>query len=100
MPGDELINKRYFNASVFGLPYAQPCIQATCDNTLFIPKLCEGHLWACGTCHGVHEFHIEYASGPGGRVRYGVVRLMRGVHQRASGEPTIKEMLDVPTELG
>ena len=98
MPGDELINKRYFDPAIFGRSHAQRCLSPACENILLIPKLVEGHLWQCTGCQGVHEFHVEYVSGPGGRLRYGVARLMRGLHQRASGEPTIEEMLDVPLE--
>lgn len=98
MPGDELINKRYFAASCFGREYAQACISADCPNVLIIPKLCEGHLWGCVECGGIHEFYVEFVSGPGGRIRYGVVRLLRGLHVRTSGEPTVKEMLDAPLE--
>lgn len=99
MPGDELVNKRYFAASCFGRAYRQQCLGRDCPNVLLIPRLCEGHLWACVECGGIHEYHVEYVSGPGGRLRHGVVRLLRGAHQRASGEPTVKEMLDAPLEV-
>jgi len=98
MPGEELPNKRYFDPTCFGRQYAQRCLMPGCPNILIIPKLCEGHLWGCVECGGVHEFHVEFVSGPGGRLRFGVVRLMRGVHARSSGEPTIAEMLDAPLE--
>jgi hypothetical protein len=96
MPGEELWNKRFFDPACFGRQYAQRCLGGACENVLLIPRLCEGHLWACVDCGGIHEFHVEYVSGPGGRLRYGVVRLLRGEHVRGAGEPTVREMLGAP----
>jgi len=96
MPGVELWNKRFFPADDFGHGRAQPCLSKDCPNVLLIDHLEEGDIWSCARCSAKHEFYAEYISGPGGRLKYGVVRLLEGEHIRTSGEPTIVEFLDKP----
>ena len=97
MPASELWNKRFFPRSVFGRAHAQECLNVPrCTNVLLIDQLEEGDIWMCAKCNGKHEFYTEVALGPGGVLKYGVVRLLEGEHIRTKGEPTIVEFLDKP----
>lgn len=94
MPASETLQKRFFPAMYFGCRYIQPCLGADCHNGLDIDPLTEGAIWACVKCRRRHEFYIEFAAGPGGRLKYGVVRLLEGLHERVSGEPDIAEFVE------
>jgi hypothetical protein len=94
MPAFERVNKRHFPATAFNHGHSQVCLSPGCDNVLIIERLEEGQIWLCGVCYGKHEFHLEYASGPGGRLRFGTVWLLRGEHERDKGEPDIAEFVE------
>lgn len=104
MPASETIVTRHFSPSVFGSGWRQPCLglvavpihgdHVHCPNVLVIEDLREGDIWACAICHAKHEFYCEVAAGPGGFVKYGLVRLLEGDHVRSKGEPSILEFVE------
>ena len=94
MPAVEHENKRFFPASIFGHAHAQPCMVAPCENIMIINELMPGDIWMCAKCMAKHEFYEQYASGPGGRLRYGVCRILVGAHRRDPGEPSILEFVE------
>lgn len=102
MPGTEQQNKRFFPADAFGHGYAQDCLgqlalddgtPIACSGTFLFERLDPGTIVVCVKCYTQHEFYEEYVSGPGGRLRYGVVRVLKGEHRRERGEPGILEFV-------
>lgn len=93
MPESEHVNARVLPPIVWGQGYAQPCL-TECGNVLGIDCLEDGQIWACATCGAAHEFYSAFVSGPGGRVKFGMVRLLVGVQRRASGEPGEGEFVE------
>ena len=92
MPESEQANTRILPPIVWGEGYAQPCL-ADCGNVLKLDQLEDGDIWACARCRAGHEFYTAYVSGPGGRIKYGLCRLLIGDHRRAAGEPSILEFV-------
>lgn len=93
MPEAEQPNTRILPPIVWGQGYRQPCL-AGCGNVLCIDELRDGDIWACVQCRAAHEFYTAYNVGPGGAIKYGMVRLLIGDHRRAKGEPGIGEFVE------
>ena len=95
MPEREQVNTRILPPIVWGEGYAQPCLRPGCDNVLGIDRLEDGHIWACVKCGAAMEFYTAYSGvGPGGAIKYGMVRLLIGDHIRDKGEPSITEFVE------
>lgn len=94
MPETETWNTRVLPPMKYGRPWRQPCLGPNCDNVLLIECLTEGSMWACARCHKIMEFYTAYKSGPGGSIKYVMVRLLLGEHIRTQGEPSITEFID------
>lgn len=94
MPETEQVNTRVMPPIRWGQGYAQPCLGAGCDNVLKIDQLEDGDIWWCAICRAGHEFYSAYRSGPGGAIKYGLVRLLVGQHLRLPGEPSITEFVE------
>jgi hypothetical protein len=93
MPESEQANTRVLPPIVWGEGYAQPCLTG-CGNVLALDRLEDGDIWACAKCRAMHEFYSAYVSGPGGRIKYGLCRLLVGAHIRRPGEPDITEFVE------
>ena len=110
--------KRHFPAEEFGHTKVQLCMKPECHGVLIIegkyhqqffqqpdgkirmrrhddPGLREGDIWGCKVCGTLHEFYLEYISGPGGALKLGTVRvyLPGESTERDKGEPTPGEFV-------
>jgi len=96
MPANETWNKRVQAPIHWGLPYRWDCLTPRCENKLIVERIEEGQIWECHLCRGLHEFYSESVGTKTGNgwVRYGVVRLLVGVHRRDSSEPKITEFIE------
>lgn len=95
----ETPNRRLYSPTqVFGGRFRHGCLRPGCDQVMVvpdpgtpIPRLEEGHIWACGKCLANHEYYLVLERG----VRSAAVRLLVGEDVRESAEPTVTEFMEV-----
>lgn len=81
--------------AIFGGRFRHPCY-AGCGQVMVVPdprtareRLGDGEIWGCGQCGALHEYYLAYGSAS----RNALVRVLRGVHRRTAGEPTVQEFV-------
>lgn len=100
MSSSEAPSLRLFSPTeVFGGRFRHPChagcgqVMVVPDPTTNIPRLEEGHIWACGHCFAKHEYYLVLSQG----MRAAGVRLLVGTHNRGQGEPGVGEFIEKET---